>query len=175
VDIRFYDEQLGMDAGGLGLWDVPVMPRVGEKFKLPIIDRYDDVVVVQRTVTQVTYDLAERCIWVGLAQRPDPPHVLELTWAPTVESPPFALPAFLGCTAVLRIGELVSFIWLDSEGLDAVHRQRAVDKSDYAASTRVHHVKVSAVIYGAAVNRSWEQSNLAQIVLVVAPAPRSRR
>jgi hypothetical protein len=51
VDIHFYDEQLGMDAGGLGLWDVPVMPRVGENFKVPIIDRYDDVVVVQRTVS----------------------------------------------------------------------------------------------------------------------------
>lgn len=151
----------------LGTWELRAVPRIGEQV---ILDRPGDPAadLIAWDVISVMHDVASQTVVCSVTRSDVAAHQLRLAWRDDLAAPPYALPQWLECAVIPRVGDTITLITLNHDQLAQLEQVRDLDADDLDNETVESRLGVMEVRH-AADRFSAEVANVGSITLIVAP------
>lgn len=172
MEVSFFNVGENADARrseDLGSWEMPAIPRVGEEVLLPGVGG-DRLNITTWIVLNVVHDVARGGVTCEVATTAQAAHRLAIVWSASLPEPPYALPRWLDCDEVPRVGDCINLETMNYAQLEQLEQVRELDAEDYENETAESRLLVVEVRHEA----DWHSDNTAEvadITLLVAPAP----
>lgn len=168
VSFLYFDQQRSTTrTRDLGTWDLPAVPRVGEQVIITLPgNAYADA--SSWDVISVVHEVASQSVVCSVTRTDVAAYRLSLAWSAELAAPPYALPNWLECAVIPRVGDTITLAVMNHDQLEPIEQVRELDVTDLENDTVESRLTVVEVRHQADYF-SEGVANVGSITLIVAP------